>query len=256
MTTLLLALTAFFAAFITLFSGFGLGTILTLTLALFFPLPLAIAMAAFIHLINNLFKLLILRKHIDWKVTFRFGLPALIAAIFGVFLLKGLSLFSPLYSTTLYGVTFTITPTKLTIGFLILLFAILEQFHPITFKANKRELILGGILSGFFGGLSGYQGAFRTAFLIQAGLPKERFVATNSSIASLVDITRLLFYGIAFSTLFSEAKPLLLSISVLSALLGTFFATLLLRKITMTWIHFLVTALLYLLAVSLIIGII
>lgn len=54
---------------------------------------------------------------------------------------------------------------------------------------------IGGVLSGFFGGLSGQQGAFRSAFLLHAGLDPQRFIATNAAIATLVDITRLVVYG-------------------------------------------------------------
>ena|SRR3990167_3689675 len=40
----------------------------------FFPIPIAIAITAFVHLMNNIFKLILLRKNIHWTVTFRFGL--------------------------------------------------------------------------------------------------------------------------------------------------------------------------------------
>jgi len=40
-------------------------------------------------------------------------------------------------------------------------------------------LPLGGVVSGFFGGLSGNQGAFRSAFLLGAGLGKDAFIATG-----------------------------------------------------------------------------
>lgn len=41
---------------LTLFSGFGLGTILMPVFALFFPLPLAISATAVVHFANNIFK--------------------------------------------------------------------------------------------------------------------------------------------------------------------------------------------------------
>jgi acyl-CoA reductase-like NAD-dependent aldehyde dehydrogenase len=40
-------------------------------------------------------------------------------------------------------------------------------------------LPVGGLLSGFFGGLSGHQGALRSVFLLRAGLTKESFIATG-----------------------------------------------------------------------------
>jgi hypothetical protein len=47
---------------------------------------------------------------------------------------------------------------------------------------------VGGILSGFFGGLSGIQGAIRSAFLVKSGLKKEAYIATGVVIACFVDI--------------------------------------------------------------------
>ena len=87
MELLWIGLAALFAAGLTLFSGFGLGTLLTPVFALFFPLPLAIAGTAVVHLANNVFKLGLLVKHADWRVVWRFGLPAMAAAVLGALLL-------------------------------------------------------------------------------------------------------------------------------------------------------------------------
>ncbi|MEZ4804275.1 MAG: hypothetical protein R2852_01970 [Bacteroidia bacterium] len=50
---------------------------------------------------------------------------------------------------------------------------------------------IGGLISGFFGGLSGNQGALRSMFLLKSGLNKEAYIATGILIAFAVDITRL-----------------------------------------------------------------
>jgi len=47
---------ALLASMLTLFSGFGLGTLLMPVVALFFPLEVAIALTAVVHLANNVFK--------------------------------------------------------------------------------------------------------------------------------------------------------------------------------------------------------
>jgi uncharacterized protein len=73
---------------------------------------------------------------------------------------------------------------KLIIGALIVLFVILELSPTFAKTALDRKwLPLGGVISGFFGGLSGHQGAFRSMFLIKAGLEKETFVATGVVLA-------------------------------------------------------------------------
>ena len=60
---------------------------------------------------------------------------------------------------------------------------------------GKDKLPLGGILSGFFGGLSGHQGALRSAFLIKAGLSKESFIVTGIVVSMFIDFTRLSVYA-------------------------------------------------------------
>jgi hypothetical protein len=56
-------LAAFGTAVLTLFSGFGLGSLLLPVFALFFPLESAVAVTAIVHLCNNLFKVGLLGRH-------------------------------------------------------------------------------------------------------------------------------------------------------------------------------------------------
>lgn len=55
MELVLIGVAAFLTSGLTLFSGFGLGTILMPVFALFFPVPLAIAATAVVHFANNIF---------------------------------------------------------------------------------------------------------------------------------------------------------------------------------------------------------
>src|ERR1700730_425096 len=74
---------------VTLFSGFGLGTVLMPAFALFFPVPVAIAATAIVHLANNLFKFALVGRSADWRIALKFSLPAAVAAITGASLLIG-----------------------------------------------------------------------------------------------------------------------------------------------------------------------
>jgi len=74
----------------------------------------------------------------------------------------------------------TITPIKMIVGMTMITFAIIELlFKKKSFEITPLRLILGGMLSGFFGGLSGHQGAFRSMFLAKAEISKEEFIATS-----------------------------------------------------------------------------
>ena len=69
METVLVCLVAFLAAGLTLFSGFGLGTLLMPVLAIFLPLEEAIAITALVHFFNNLLKLVLLVRYADQHVV-------------------------------------------------------------------------------------------------------------------------------------------------------------------------------------------
>jgi len=175
------ALAALFAAGLTLYSGFGLGTLLLPVFALFFPAEVAVVATALVHGANNVFKVVLLGRHADRKVVLKFGLPAIVAAVLGALALGWMAQSASSMNIELNEkILFEITPVKFIIGLLMIGFALFElvpRFRSLEF--DRRYLPLGGVLSGFFGGLSGHQGALRSAFLAKTGLTTERFVASN-----------------------------------------------------------------------------
>ena len=196
MEFLIVCIASLLASAFTLFSGFGLGTLLMPVVVLFFPLELAIAMTAIVHLANNLFKIGLLGRKADSSVLLRFGLPAIAAAFVGAALLTYLGEVKPIYEYHALGSARQVSALKLVIGFLIISFVVLELSPTFSKIAlDRRWLPLGGLISGFFGGLSGHQGAFRSMFLIKAGLEKEAFVATGIVLAVMVDLSRMTVYG-------------------------------------------------------------
>ncbi len=257
MEIVIVSVVAFLTAGLTLFSGFGLGTLLLPAFLLFFPAQLSVAMTAIVHFLNNLFKLALLGRHADWKVVLRFGIPAIIAAFGGAALLFYLSDIEPLLRYTIAGRVCTITPVKLTMGLLIAGFALLEvlpAFQRLQFDEKYQPF--GGLLSGFFGGLSGHQGALRSAFLIRAGLTKEAFIATGVVIACLIDFTRLGVYAQQIAASGFRDNAALLVSATLSAFAGAYLGTRLLKKVTMKIIQLIVSILLFVIALLLMTGII
>ena len=77
----LLILVSFGASWLTFFSGFGLGTLLTpVFYFLLGDLTLAITATAIVHLTNNLFKFGLMQRNVNWKVVVPFGIAAIPAA--------------------------------------------------------------------------------------------------------------------------------------------------------------------------------
>lgn len=248
---LLVAIVALGASALTLFSGFGLGTLLMPVLALLFPVPVAVAATAVVHLLNNIFKLALVGRHAVGPVVLRFGLPAALGALVGARLLLGLAELPVIGNYEFLGAEREIEPIKLTIGLLILLFAALELSPQVArLEVPSRFLPAGGLLSGFFGGLSGNQGALRAAFLIRAGLDKNQFVGTSVVCSVIVDVLRLLLYGVAFDTLAggetSEQLPVTVAVAVVAAFAGAFLGVRLLGKVTLRFVQLAVAGLMML----------
>lgn len=256
--TIIVVIAAFGASMLTFFSGFGLGTLLTPVFMLFFPIEVAIAMTGIVHLLNNIFKFGLIGKHVDWKVLLRFGLPAIAGAFVGAYLLIRLSGFNDHVMTYfMAGREFAVMPVKLVIAVLMILFGLIELIPGLKkIRFGKRFLLAGGLLSGFFGGLSGHQGALRTAFLVRLGLTKEAFIATGIAIALLIDLTRLPMYSSKFfSGSFFKDHPVII-IATISAFGGAYLGRRLLKKITLDIIHTIVGIAIILLALALGMGII
>lgn len=249
----MIALAAFVAAGLTLFSGFGLGTLLMPVAAIFFPIEIAVAITAVVHLANNLFKITLVAAAAHVQTVLRFGLPALLAAFVGAWLLGTLAHLPALAEYTLWGHAVQIEPIKLIIGLLILLFVGLElrpTFNQMSF--DRKYLPFGGLLSGFFGGLSGHQGAFRSLFLIKAGLNKEQFIATGVVLAVMVDVARLTVYGV--ETLAAPQITIdwfLVGVAVAFAFAGSFFGVRLVKKVTYRTVQIIVSVLLALVGLGL-----
>lgn len=242
---------------LTVFSGFGLGTVLLPVFALFFPIEVAIGMTALVHLLNNGFKFALLGKQADKAVVIKFGLPAIIAAFAGAWILFKMTTIPAIFSYRIGGKQCLIEPVKLVIGILMMLFAALE-LSPQQNKSSTTQtpLLLGGLLSGFFGGLSGHQGAFRSMFLLRAGLSKESFIATGVVIACLVDLSRLAVYGSGFDVSAQlEHWPMLLG-AVAGAFSGVLFSKRFLDKMTMRNIQVIIAIMLFSVAIGLTLGLI
>lgn len=252
MEYIIISLVAFSAAMLTFFSGFGLGTILTPVFVFFFPVEIAIALTAIVHFLNNIYKLILVGKHAKKEILIRFGIPAVIAAIIGSWLMVHVTQMEALFSYNLFGKHINIYPIKLIIAIILISFSLIDlipYFNKLQF--DKSKLPIGGIISGFFGGLSGNQGALRSAFLIKAGLSKEAFVGTAVVVSVFVDITRLGVYSTHIHNNHIGDKIPLIICATSAALIGTFFGNRLLKKITLKSLQIFVAIMLIIIALAL-----
>lgn len=255
-------------AALTLVSGFGLGTLLMPAFAIFFPIEIAIAATGVVHFINNLFKLALVGKWARRDVVLRFGIPAIIAAFIGAALMTSMADVSPLQTYQLGNIEAEVTWLKLVIALLLAGFAALElwpKYQQISFSRFRGALPIGGALSGFFGGISGMQGALRAPFLLRAGLSREGYVGTANVISTIVDLARLVVYAVGFAWLtkkggyeaLGEWRTLwLVGAACLAGFLGSYFGAKVVKKVTLRAVRNLVAVLLFLAAAGLAAGIV
>jgi uncharacterized membrane protein YfcA len=248
---------AFAASLLTFFTGFGLGTLLLPAFAVFFPTEAAVALTAVVHLLNSLFKLALVGRHASWPIVLRFGIPAILAAFAGAGLLAWLAGLEPLYRYEVSGRSFEVLPVSFVIAVLMIVFAALELWpNKQRVAIPRRFLPLGGVVTGFFGGLSGHQGALRSAFLLRAGLDKQAFIATGVVIAAIVDVSRLTAYSQRFFSAGIGSHGALLVAAVLAAFAGALTGNRLMEKVSIRAVEVGVSLLLVLVALALGTGVI
>jgi uncharacterized membrane protein YfcA len=261
MNFVIVGIAAFISAGLTMYSGFGLGTLMLPVFALFFPVEMAVVATALVHGANNVFKVSLLGRQADREVVLKFGLTAIVAAVFGAMALAWMSGLGASMSLEVNEqVVSEVTPLKLMIGFLMIgfaLFELLPRFQELEF--DRKYLPLGGALSGFFGGFSGHQGALRSAFLAKSGLSTERFIGSNAVIGFLVDLTRISVYVGLFAAAGGDfgdfgGWPLVITGS-LAAFAGVMTGKRYLHKVKMKSVQILVGVLLFGVGVALILGV-
>ena len=257
MELFIIPLIALGASLLTFFSGFGLGTLLTPAFALFFPLELSVTLTAIVHFLNNIFKFSLVGSFADKNIVIKFGIPAALSALIGAWALGTLSNFPAILDYHILGYQFELLPVKVIFSLLLIFFTLFEvipSLHQLQF--SRRYLTLGGVLSGFFGGLSGHQGALRAAFLSKTNLTKEQFIATGNAIALLIDVSRLGIYVRGVTNHDLHLNLTLLLVSTLSAFLGAYWGNKLLKKFTYDKIKVFVTVSLFIFGIALGMGII
>ena len=192
------------AAALTVPAGFGLATMLTPVILLWLPPHEAVAAVAIIHGAHNAWKLKLLRANVDFTAVKRYGWALVIGAIIGAVLHSHIPS----------------DPLLLVVGIALIILPILSVTERWTnIRLPDSEDRIGGFGSGFFGGLTGHQGALRAMFL-QKRLPdKVAYAATASILALAVDLTRIPIY-IMFEGSAILDEYILIPCLVISAILG------------------------------------
>jgi uncharacterized membrane protein YfcA len=220
-------------------SGFGIGSLLTPVLVFLVPLPTAhaVAVLAIPHAVATAIRFARLRNDVHGPTFREFGVASAVGG------LAGAALQSQLATPVLTGV----------LSVLLMLAGTTELLRrrvPLPRTSGWR--LIGGVLSGVFGGLVGNQGGIRAAALLGFQLPPRQLVATATASALLVDAARVPIYFLTAGPVIADSVRLLLVVSV-GVTVGTFIGVPILGRIPEAAYRRLVGGLLIALAVSLIV---
>lgn len=123
------------------------------------------------------------------------------------------------------------------IGALLILFALADE-NRFSFKNSSVVLFsAGGLVSGFFCGLSGHQGAIRSWFLSKSNEKPAVFVATGALIALGVDLVRIAGYQSAGLLQSAQAEWQILAAAGFFAVSGAVLGNLYLKKVSLQGIR-------------------
>ena len=176
---ILLGLLTLIASSIGTATGFGTSTVMIPIMVLTVPLPVALLFVGIIHLCGDVWKVILFKKGLDWKLILGFGLSGVAASYLGA-------------SLTLNP---QVVPLKQILGaFLILYVGFLFLKREWALPRTSGTAVCGGLLSGLFAGFFGVGGAVRGAFLAAFNLPKEVYIFTSGLIALFIDVTRVSRY--------------------------------------------------------------
>ncbi len=199
------------------------------------PTAHAVAVLAIPHFLATLIRWLRLRSDVH-RPTFRqFGIASAIGGLGGALLQSRLG------SSVL----------TLVLAALLVLAGMTELLrHPVPLPPTPAWRLVGGFLSGVFGGLVGNQGGIRAAALLGFQLRPRQIVATATASALLVDAARLPIYALSAGSAIAD-NAVILVVASLGVVLGTLIGVPVLRRIPEPIYRRLIGGLLVLLGVGL-----
>lgn len=198
---------AYLAEVIGTISGFGSSILFVPIASLFFDFEKVLGITALFHIFSNLSKIAFFRTGIDKEIVLKLGLPAIVFVIIGATLSKVVAQ----------------KELELIMSISLLVIAIfLIIYSEKQLKTTTRNLIAGGVLSGFFAGLIGTGGAIRGLTLSAFQLEKNIFIASSALIDLGVDSSRTVVYYLNgyMNKTFLSTLPFLIGISILGTWTG------------------------------------
>lgn len=180
--------------------GFGSALLLVPFSSFLLPIKNAIAVLTIFFMASNVSRIIIFRKHIDWKIT----LLILYGAIPLVFAGALLLVYAP--SRIIEKI----------LGVIILLYVI-NEYLKITKRIKLKNYAISAVggLFGFFSGAIGTGNAITAALLTHIGIRKERFIATMAITAFFVNAIKIGVYS-NFALITTNDMPIIAALIIIA----------------------------------------
>lgn len=213
--SVLFLIASYLAAIAATLAGFGSSTLLIPVAMHSMDVKTAIFLVACFHLFNNIFKVKLFWKKIDFKTFLLFGIPSIIFAFGGAYLVS----------------VIPVNTIMIAVAIFLIVFSLYSLLNPkFALKKTRTNAVVGGSTSGLLAGLMGLGGAIRSTFLISFNLPKEVYVATSAMIAVVIDLTRIPTY-LMTKIVQESSYYFLIAFLIASAYLGVRTGKVLLKRI-------------------------
>src|SRR5665647_765332 len=203
-----IALLTLLASIIGTLAGFGISTIMVPILLTALPLPQTLLLVGTIHWFNDVWKMLLFREGIRWRLFLAFGLPGIFTSFIGSSL--SLRISREILSRAL--------------GFFLIVYVFFIIFNR-TFKLRQKlsVAISSGALTGFFAGIFGIGGEINAVALSAFNLEKTIYIATAGAISFMIDSTRIATYikgGIVLEPAILSGFLIFIPVSLVGAMIG------------------------------------
>lgn len=204
---------AFVAEVIGTISGFGSSILFVPLASMFFDFKAVLAITAVFHVFSNLSKIYLFKIGIQKDIVLQLGIPAVVFVIIGALLTN-------------------IIPQKeieLVMNIVLVLLSVFLIFNTEEkLEQSNKNLIVGGVSSGFLAGLVGTGGAIRGLVLAAFSLEKDSFLATSALIDLGVDFSRAIVY--ISSGYFLKEFLIFIPFLILISIAGSYIGKLVLNK--------------------------
>lgn len=179
MEILFISILTLAASFLGSLTGFGFSALMFPILVLFLPLSTSLLFVAVIHLFSEIWKIILFKEKLDWRIIISFGIPSVIFSYFGA---KLPSVGSQDMFTRILGVLF--------IGCVIFI----RYGSKLRVPQGKMTDGVGGVFSGFMAGAFGIGGPARGVFLSLYNFPKRTYLYATGVFSIIVDTPRIAAY--------------------------------------------------------------